>query len=404
MNAETEPPLLFGVRVLDLSTVFMGPYAAQILAEWGADVIKIEAPGGDQIRGVGDTTNAGLGPVFVNANRGKRSIALDLKTGAGQSVLHSLVHGADLLVHNVRPSAAVRLGLTWEELHTVNPRLVLCAFRGYGAGGPYADRPAYDDVIQAASGVASAQAAAGDEPAYWRSAASDTVMGIYGAAAACAALRAREADGTGRTVEVPMFEGMASFMLLDRQGGWLSDPPTGPTGYPRTDSPHRRPYATKDGHLAVMMYADKHWATFFELIGRPELAEDPRFRDIGARTRHINELYGLLADELTARTSAEWSAILERADIPHGPVNTIEDLFSDPQLTATEFFHTVEQPGLGPVRLARCPIDSATPRKPPEPAPLLGQHTRDVLVDAGYSSEHIEDLIDTGVVHEARQP
>ncbi|MBB3664550.1 crotonobetainyl-CoA:carnitine CoA-transferase CaiB-like acyl-CoA transferase [Prauserella sediminis] len=389
--------------MLDLSTVFMGPYAAQILAEWGADVIKVEAPGGDQIRGVGDIANAGVGPVFVNANRGKRSVALDLKTDAGRDVLHSLVRGADLLIHNVRPSAAVRLGITWEDLRAVNPRLVLCAFRGYGAGGPYADRPAYDDVIQAASGVASAQAAAGGEPGYWRSAASDKVMGIYGAAAACAALRAREADDTGRAVEIPMFEGMASFMLLDRQGGWLSDPPTGPTGYPRTDSPHRRPYATQDGHLAVMMYADKHWTAFFDLIGRPELAEDPRFRDIGARTRHINELYGLLADEMATRTSAEWSTILERADIPHGPVNTIEDLFSDPQLTATQFFHTVEQPGLGPVRLARCPIDSTTSRRPPKPAPLLGQHTREVLADAGYPAQQISDLLAAGVVRAAQQ-
>src|SRR5690606_39064022 len=244
MSAETLPPPLAGVRVLDLSTVFMGPYAAQILAEWGADVIKVEALGGDQVRGIGDTNDTGVGPVFVNANRGKRSVAVDLKTDAGREVLHALVREADLLIHNVRPPAAARLGITWEDLREVNPRLVLCAFRGYGAGGPYADRPAYDDVIQAASGVASAQAAAGDEPGYWRSAASDKVMGIYGAAAACAALRAREVDGTGRAVEIPMFEGMASFMLLDRQGGWLSDPPTGPTGYPRTDSPHRRPYAT----------------------------------------------------------------------------------------------------------------------------------------------------------------
>jgi crotonobetainyl-CoA:carnitine CoA-transferase CaiB-like acyl-CoA transferase len=400
MSAETLPPPLAGVRVLDLSTVFMGPYAAQILAEWGADVIKVEALGGDQVRGIGDTNDTGVGPVFVNANRGKRSVAVDLKTDAGREVLHALVREADLLIHNVRPPAAARLGITWEDLREVNPRLVLCAFRGYGAGGPYADRPAYDDVIQAASGVASAQAAAGDEPGYWRSAASDKVMGIYGAAAACAALRAREVDGTGRAVEIPMFEGMASFMLLDRQGGWLSDPPTGPTGYPRTDSPHRRPYATKDGHLAVMMYADKHWTAFFELIGRPELTEDPRFRDLGARTRHIDELYGLLADEMVTRTSAEWSEVFERADIPHGPVNTIEDLFSDPQLTATEFFHTVEQPGLGPVRLARCPIDLGTPPAEPQPAPLLGQHTREVLADAGFAEDRIGDLLAAGVVRD----
>lgn len=397
MSGQSPAPLA-GVRVLDLSTVFMGPYAAQILSEWGADVVKVESLGGDQVRRVGDTAGNGVGPIFINANRGKRSLAVDLKVADARAVLHALVREADLLIHNIRPPAARRLGITWEELSEVNPKLVLCSFRGYGAGGPYADRPAYDDVIQAASGVADAQAAAGDEPDYWRSAASDKVMGVYGAAAACAALRARDVDGAGRPVEIPMFEGMASFMLLERQGGWLGDPPAGPTGYPRTDSPHRRPYATKDGYLAVMMYADKHWKGFFELIGRPELAADPRFGDIGGRTQHIDELYGMLADAMRTRTSAEWSADFERADIPHGPVNTIEDLFSDPQLIATDFFHTVDQPGAGPVRLARRPVDLHTAPHVPEPAPLLGEHTREVLAQAGLPDERIQHLLDSGVI------
>ncbi|GAB3693390.1 CaiB/BaiF CoA transferase family protein [Saccharopolyspora tripterygii] len=390
--------LLTGVRVLDLSTIFMGPYAAQLLAEWGADVIKVESLVGDQVRSIGDVAGTGAGPIFVNANRGKRSLAVDLKGERAREVLHALVRGTDVLLHNIRPPAAARLGLTWDELSEVNPALVLCAFRGYGKGGPHADHPAYDDVIQAASGIASAQAAAGGEPEYWRSAASDKVMGLYGAAATCAALRAREIDGAGRPVEIPMFEGMASFMLLDRQGGWLTDPPSGPSGYPRTDSPHRRPYATRDGHLAVMMYADKHWTAFFEIIGRPELAEDRRFGDIRARTSHIDELYELLAREMATRTSAEWSEAFERADIPHGPVNTVEDLFADPQLAATDFFHTVEQPGVGPVRLARRPIDFGTPPPPPRPAPLLGQHSREVLAEAGIPDEDVQRLVDAGVL------
>lgn len=389
---------LAGVRVLDLSTIFMGPYAAQLLAEWGADVIKVEALDGDQVRGIGDVAGAGAGPIFVNANRGKRSLAVDLKSERAREVLHALVRGTDVLLHNIRPPAAARLGLTWDELSEVNPGLVLCAFRGYAKGGPHADRPAYDDVIQAASGIASAQAAAGGEPEYWRSAASDKVMGLYGAAATCAALRAREVDGAGRPVEVPMFEGMASFMLLDRQGGWLTDPPSGPSGYPRTDSPHRRPYATRDGHLAVMMYADKHWTAFFAIIGRPELAEDPRFQDIRARTAHIDELYELLAREMVTRTSAEWSEAFERADIPHGPVNDVEDLFADPQLAAADFFHTVDQPGVGPVRLARRPVDFGTPSPPPRPAPLLGQHSREVLAEAGIPDDDVQRLIDAGVL------
>ena len=187
-------------------------------------------------------------------------------------------------------------------------------------------------------------------------------------------------------------------MLLDRQGGWLTDPPSGPSGYSRTDSPHRRPYATRDGHLAVMMYADKHWTAFFEIIGRPELAEDPRFQDIRARTAHIDELYELLAREMVTRTSAEWSEAFERADIPHGPVNDVEDLFADPQLAAADFFHTVDQPGVGPVRLARRPVDFGTPSPPPRPAPLLGQHSREVLAEAGIPDDDVQRLIDAGVL------
>ncbi|MFD6321526.1 CaiB/BaiF CoA transferase family protein [Streptomyces sp. NPDC001812] len=392
---------LEGVRVLDLSTVFMGPYAAQILAGWGAEVIKVEALEGDQVRGIGDVGRTGLGPIFINANGGKRSLALDLKAAGAREVLHALVRRTDLLLHNVRPPAAARLGITWEDLSVVNPSLVHCAFRGYGAGGPWADRPAYDDVIQAGSGVAMAQAVGGAEPAYWRSAVADKVMGIYGAAAACAALRSRDVTGEGRAVEVPMFEAMAAFMLLDRQGGWVTDPPNGPTGYPRTDSPHRRPYATKDGYLAVMIYADKQWLSFFRLIGRTDLGDDPRFHDINARTRHIDELYALLANEIATRTTAEWEAAFEEADIPHGPVNTIEDLFSDPQLVATDFFQTIHQPGMGPVRLARSPIDMGVPAAAPRPAPRLGEHTREILAEAGFAAEEITQLHDDRVVASA---
>lgn len=389
---------LAGVRVLDMSTVFMGPYAAGILADWGADVIKVEAFSGDQVRGIGDVTRTGLGPVFINANRGKRSLALDLKADGARQVLEALVARTDLLVHNVRPPAAVRLGITWAEMSKINPRLVHCAFRGYGAGGPWADRPAYDDVIQAGSGIAMAEASAGGEPAYWRSAVADKVMGIYGAAAACAALRARDVTGEGRAIEIPMFESMAAFMLLDRQGGWVTDPPNGPTGYPRTDSPHRRPYATRDGHLAVMIYADKQWSSFFHLIGRSDLDEDPRFSDINGRTQNIDELYALLANEMTLRTTAEWEVAFLEADIPHGPVNDIEDLFEDPHLRATEFFQTVEQPGLGRIRLARSPIDMGTPSPAPRPAPRLGEHTREVLAEVGFDIDKIARLHETDVV------
>ncbi len=388
---------LDGVRVVELSTVFMAPYCAQVLAEWGADVVKVESPDGDAARLVNDRTGSGLGPVFVTANRGKRSVALDLKDPRGMAVLRALVAGADVFLHNVRPPAARRLGIGGADLLALNPRLVHCGFRGYGAGGPYEDRPAYDDVIQAASGIAAAQAVDGSEPAYWRSAAADKVMGLFGAGAICAALRSRDATGRGRCIEVPMFEGMASFMLLDRQGGWVQQPPAGPTGYARTDSRSRRPYRTQDGHLAVMLYADKHWIAFFALIGRPELAFDDRFADLTARTRNIDALYALLEQEMSRRPTAEWRRHFSEADIPHGPVNSIEDLFDDPHLRATEFFRTIDQPGLGPVRLARSPIDMGGGAGGPRPAPRLGEHTVEVLQELGMAPEEITGLTVDGV-------
>lgn len=394
-------PALDGVRVIDLSTVLMAPYTARILADWGADVIKVESPGGDGLRSVGDTTGAGMGPLFINTNRGKRSVVLDLKQPRGREVLRRMVQDADVFLHNVRPPAAARLGITADELLGINPQLVHCAFRGYGAGGRNADRPAYDDVIQAASGVASAQAVGGAEPGYWRSAVADKVMGLYGAAAVCAALRAREATGTGRAIEVPMFEGMVSFMMLDRQGGWVHDPPSGPTGYARTDSVHRRPYATLDGHLAVMIYADKHWTAFFDLIGRPELTADPRFCDLGARTRHIDELYELLAEEMTTRTTAEWMDAFAAADIPHGPVNSVEELFDDPHLQDAGFFDQVHQPGVGTVRAAQPPLDMGGRPASPGAAPALGEHTDDVLNALGLDPATVADLDRHGVVGRA---
>ncbi|QIX25306.1 CoA transferase [Nocardioides sp. JQ2195] len=396
MKPTAQAPLA-GVTVIELSTVFMAPYCAQLLAEWGADVIKVESPDGDTVRSINDHQGSGLGPVFVTANRGKRSVALDLKDPRGMAALRSLVADADVFLHNIRPPAARRLGITGEELLEINPRLIHCGFRGFGAGGPYADQPAYDDVIQAASGVAAAQAVDGSEPAYWRSAAADKIMGLYGAAAISAALAGRGSTDLGRIIEVPMFEGMASFMLLDRQGGWVQNPPTGPTGYARTDSEHRKPYRTSDGHLSVMVYADKQWLAFFDLIGKPELGSDPRFATIGARTRNIDELYSILADEMLRHTTQEWMALFRAADIPHGPVNSIEDLFEDEHLVATEFFHTLDQPGLGEVRLARSPISMGVPPHPARPAPRLGEHTEQVLEGTGLGPDDVAKLVADGV-------
>ncbi|MEV6108355.1 CoA transferase [Streptomyces sp. NPDC051940] len=397
----SKPPL-DGVRVVDLSSTFMGPYCTLLLAQWGADVVKVEPPAGDVVRYIGDSRGTGMGPVFLNVNRGKRGVALDLKHAGAREVLERLVGGADVFVHNLRPAAARRLRITAEDVLGINPRAVYCALRGFGAGGPYADRPAYDDVIQAASGMAAVQGGPGGSAEYLRTAAADKTVGLMAAAAVLAALHGRQASGRGQVVEVPMLETMAGFMLLEQQGGWVFDPPAGPTGYARTESPHRRPYRTADGELAVMIYTDGQWRAFFEAIGRPALADDPRYRTIRERTEHIDELYALVGAELATRSTAAWQAELDARDIPATRVNSVSDLFEDPHLKATGFFERVDHPVAGPLRLARPAVSVGQAEVPLRPAPVLGEHTAEVLRELGLTGADIERLRGAGVLHADR--
>jgi crotonobetainyl-CoA:carnitine CoA-transferase CaiB-like acyl-CoA transferase len=389
---------LHGVRVIDLTTTFMGPYCTLLLGQMGADVVKVEAPEGDIVRHIGPERNAGMGTIFLNANHGKRSIALDLKDGRGRQVMDRLLGDADIFVTNMRPRAVAALDLGFDRLSTLNPRLVYCTLTGFGSAGPYRDFPAYDDVIQAVSGLAVTQGDLGP-PAYVRTPIADKVSGLMGLAGVLAALVARNVTGTGQAIEVPMFETMAEFMLLDQLGGLVFDPPAGPPGYPRMASPYRKPYRTQDGYLGVVVYTDRQWRSFFELVGHPELADDPRFRSISGRTKNIDELYQLVEDKLAERSNTEWMDILSGLNIPCVPVLSVSDLLEDPHLDAVDFFQRVDHPTEGLLRLPRLPIGfSAAQLEPGAPAPRLGEHGPALAYELGYSEGEVDELIRLGVL------
>lgn len=350
---------LAGVRVVELGTTFMVPYATELMAQMGAEVVKVEPPAGDIVRWVADPTGKGVGPAFMNANRGKRSVRLDLKDDSDYESFLRLVDECDVFVHNRTPRSVASLRIGYADLTRRNPELVYCAVRGYGEEGRYRDRPAYDDVIQAASGLAAAQTNGqtdDGELSYVRTPVADKTTGVFALSAVLAALFERERSGRGQAVEVPMFECMAAFTLFEQQGGYVYDPPRGPAGYARTAAEHRRPYRTADGVVGVTVYTDEQWRRFFALVARPDLAADPRFASVGARNENVEELYAFLADVLRTRSTDTWMSILVPEGIPAMPMHEVEDLFDDPHLADVGFFRSAEQPGVGQVRYARFPI------------------------------------------------
>jgi crotonobetainyl-CoA:carnitine CoA-transferase CaiB-like acyl-CoA transferase len=393
---------LAGVRVLDLTSIVLGPLATLTLASLGAEVIKIEAPEGDNVRNAGVMQHPGMGHVFLHGNRGKKSLVLDLKQAAAREVLKRLAADADVFLSNVRPAAMKRLGLDHEALSAVNPRLIYVTACGFGSRGPYADKPAYDDLIQGAAGIPwLMQQYGGGEPAYVPLSLADRVTGLHVVYAVSAALYARERSGHGQHVEVPMFESVAHFVLADHLAGRSFEPAAGAAGYDRLLSPHRRPYRTTDGHLCVLIYNDKHWRSFFQAIGRPEQFErDARFSSQVNRSQNIGAVYAWVAEVMATRSTAEWVALLTQIDIPHQIPNSMEDLLADPHLRATGFIEETEHPSEGVMRTLGSPTAwSGTPTGAVAPAPRLGQHSAEVLSGAGYSKAQIAELAETGTTH-----
>ena len=386
---------LEGVRVIDLTGTVLGPMGTQILGDAGADVIKIEPPGGDAVRFVGPRRSADMGAYFLNLNRNKRSVVLDLKRADAKAALLRLIAGADVLVHNMRPGAAARLGLDYPSLAGDHPRLIHASASGFRRDSSRAEAPAYDDIIQGMSGLAAlnGRAAGADGPRYVPTVMADKITGHVLASAIAMALYHRERSGRGQALHVPMLETMLSFLLPEHLWGHTVGQPEHGIGYTRMLSEHRRPFATSDGHICLIAVTDDQYARLLRVFGRADLIGDRRFASVTARAEHVDFVYGTIASEMRARGTGEWLALLADADIPHGPAATLEDLLADDYLREGNFFHTAEHPTEGKMTTLGIPVaydgSPATIRRLP---PRLGEHTHEVLLDAGFTAAEIAGL------------
>ena len=389
---------LQGIKVVDMTTVLMGPYATQMLGDYGADVIKVESPDCDMTRQIGPTRHPGMGPVFLNTNRSKRSVCLDLKKPAGREAVLRLIAQADVLVYNVRPQAMARLQLGYDVVAKVNPRLIYAGVFGFGQEGPYAAKPAYDDLIQGATALPALMAQTSDGvPRYVPNALVDRIVGLTAVGAICASLVHRDRTGQGQRVDIPMFETMAGFVMGDHMGGLTYDPPLDKGGYARHLSPDRRPYKTLDGYICVIVYNDKQWENFFKATGRDDLRSDPKFATFAGRATNIDVVYAELARILQTKTTAEWNEILEKADVPVMPMHDLESLLEDPHMVATGVFPVIDHPTEGRIRsMTPSARSSHTKVEPRRLAPRLGEQSPETFSEAGFSADEIAAMVRDG--------
>ena len=386
---------LDGIKILDLSSVVLGPLATQILGDLGADVIKVEGPNGDPIRYTGPARSKDMAALFLAINRNKRSLVLDLKEPVAQDALWRLIDLTDVFIHSIRPQAIERLGFGHEAVLKRNPRIIYAGVHGYRSGGPYEGQPAYDDVIQGQSGASDLMARLTGETRYFPTIMADKTCAQIAAYAIMAALVSRERTGNGQFVEIPMFESMVSFNMIEHLYGHTFQTPEDEIGYARVLAPWRRPYATKDGHIALLAYTDAHWDSFWEAVGRPGLKDDPRFDSLKRRSENIAEVYKLAGESLMDKTTTEWVGIFSELQVPAAKINGLQDLLDDPQLASSNFFKYTTHPTEGEIVMPDLPVRfSKTKAEIRRLQPKLGEHSREILVEAGLDAASIDALID----------
>ena len=391
---------LSGVKVLDFTSVVVGPAATMFLADYGAQVTKVEAPEGDILRRLGGASRSGqLSPKFIQMNRSKRSLAINLKSRDGRQAIHKLIESADIMVVNMRSAALAKLGLTFEDGLELNRRIVHCAMTGFGRGGRYFDKPAYDTIIQGAGGIAACIQRQTGEPQFVPMVVADHLVSLIAVQMILLALRARDLTGEGQSVEVPMFENVASFVLQEHLGQKAFEPARGKAGDARILDPNARPARTLDGYICISANTDRQVRGFFEAIGRPDLSTDPRFATVPARLENVGEFFQIRNNSLMGRTTAQWMEAFERLDVPAIPFNSLDDLLEDPHLRETGLFETMEYTDEGTVRHMRpANIFTGGQRRSPTPAPALGENSAEILRDAGLTEVQISRLLASGVV------
>jgi len=395
---------LAGIKVVDLTAVVLGPVATQVLADYGADVIKIEGPDGDMMRNNGVSQNPGMSSIFLAINRNKRSLCVDLKKPEGLAIVQELIRTADVLVHNMRVRAIEKLGLGYEAVKALNPNIVYCAATGFEESGPHRRRPAFDEIAQSASGLVGLNLAnqPDEPPQYVPSLIADKTAGVALCNAVLAALFHRERCGEGQYVEVPMLETMASFVMIENLGGLTFEGSPEPPGYARLLGGGRQPYRTADGYICMLPYSLQHWRAFLASQGKESVLDELGITDRRGLNANIRTLYQLVREMTPAKPSSYWLELCAELDMPASPIVRLEDLPEHPQLKAVGLFQTAQHPTEGRIRYVRpTTLFQRTPASVRSLAPHVGQHTLEVLREAGISDEQAEALLQAGVLKQA---